>query len=223
MLFYYYLIHLFLYRKRKQLIYNQQFNFFLFFLLSQNELFSATFFKKERVFMVLLYIYLPQILQNQFVQPFLFLQLLLKLGFQGGKTFGKVEVIFLFGQTHITARREHIIQLRHPTHGHGGAEAGNVLIIGRLFTPQMIGVGYLLNILIREFSRATVDKVAFVTGVNEEDFASAFGAVAGHKPQTSWNLGVQEQLGGQVYNTGNHSFVNQRLADLAFSTCLGGQ
>ena len=69
----------------------------------------------------------------------------------------------------------------------------------------------------RKFAGATVDEMAQVAGIDEEDFVLArVSVVAGavEEPQGRRNLGVEEELGGHINDAVNqvavfdHAFAN---------------
>jgi len=72
----------------------------------------------------------------------------------------------------------------------------------------VIGAGDGGDVFFGKLLGAAVDEMAEVAGVDEEDFVGAIaelavGLVAAQKPQAGGDLGVQEQLGGQVDDAWN--------------------
>lgn len=84
----------------------------------------------------------------------------------------------------------------------------------------MIGCRDIINILRRKFPGSTVNQVAHIAGIDEEDFIeavaeSAFGLVAAQEPQTGGNPGIQKQLDGQVDNTVHHPGLQRSQSYIA--------
>lgn len=91
----------------------------------------------------------------------------------------------------------------------------------------MVGTGNFLNIVVRQFPRATVDQMSKITRIDEQDFIftrMVVVACAVHKPQRRRNLGIQKQFGGQVDDAVDQvALGDQAFADVAFAGGFRGQ
>lgn len=91
----------------------------------------------------------------------------------------------------------------------------------------MVGVGDLLDVVVRKFLSAAIDQMTEVTRVDEQDFVFARMAIiagAVHKPQRRRYLGIQKQFGGQVDDAVDQVAVgDQCFAYLAFTAGFAGE
>lgn len=140
-----------------------------------------------------------EVFGDEVVKPRLLLQLFLEFCLQLVEPFLEIEIVLFFRQPYITAGGENIVELPDPFYGRGVAEPLYVLIITVGISPTIVGLGDRLNILWGEFAGPTVDEVAHIPGVDEEDLVCpisifSVGLVPAQEPEACRDLGVQEEL-----------------------------
>ena len=141
---------------------------------------------------------------------------LLGLFAQGGRQLGhflleRLTVVFDLGCADIAARGENVIMPAYVVGRCGFAETGDILVGANLCVrlrigadtqvcpyiiaaPCVVGVGYLADVVVGQFSMNAVDQGAQLAGVDEERLAasipeSAVLFIAGDEPEADRNLG----------------------------------